>query len=788
MRRRRPYDAAVAIASFVVLALFATVAVPLSGFEADIAQLIAGLPGFLDPLWRLLGIVAVLWAGWLTVVTLVTRRFDLVRDVALTLLLTGVGAVVCNETVGGDWGHAFAAMNTTTVLAIPSAWLAAAVGVVAVLDPVTTPGPRRVGRWSVTLAAVALVLIGTATPSAVAVALLLGAMAAAIVHLVLTTDAGLPEPSRTAHVLADLGIAVDRLEMIDVRPSGVVQMAGTLDDGREVIVLVVGRDAADTQLLTRAWRLLWYRQGHAISLGRADQMEHRAFVLLWLGSRGIAVPDILAAGADPNGDAVLALADVGRPLVDLRPEDITDQLWDSVWSLVVAMHQCGISHGDLAAGAFSVVDRGSEDLVPVLVNPGPATATTEPRARSIDIAQMIVLGRILIGQERSMRAARVAIGEDQLAEVLPYLQPAALGSTLRDEMSAIPRAERPKVDKIREEVAEALGTEPPTIAGLRRVSGAALARLGLLVLIAYAVITAVSHVDVEEVWNEISNADWAWVAVALILAQFAIAANAVVTQGAAPRRLPYGPLVLLQFTIAFIALAIPSSAARVATVVRFFQKQGTTAASAAAISMVDSVSGFVAQMSILGLVLVVGIGDVELNLSPSDDSGGIDFGALIRLLLLVVALVVVAVVIALVVPKLRHSIVKRVRPWLGDMKEILVTLREPRRLVHLIGGSMIVEVVYAGALGACVFALGGTGITIAEMLVVYIAAALFGGFMPVPGGIGVMEAALAAGLQAVGVDATTAFGCAVVFRLVTFFLPPVWGYAAFTWLQRSGNM
>ena len=47
--------------------------------------------------------------------------------------------------------------------------------------------------------------------------------------------------------------------------------------------------------------------------------------------------------------------------------------------------------------------------------------------------------------------------------------------------------------------------------------------------------------------------------------------------------------------------------------------------------------------------------------------------------------------------------------------------------------------------------------------------------MPVPGGVGVAEAGYIAGLQAIGIESTIAISTALSFRLVTFYLPPLWG-------------
>ena len=60
--------------------------------------------------------------------------------------------------------------------------------------------------------------------------------------------------------------------------------------------------------------------------------------------------------------------------------------------------------------------------------------------------------------------------------------------------------------------------------------------------------------------------------------------------------------------------------------------------------------------------------------------------------------------------------------------------------------------------------------------------------MPVPGGVGVAEAGITAGLIAVGVDQSTAFAVAVTHRLCTNYLPPLWGFFALRWLNRKAYL
>jgi uncharacterized membrane protein YbhN (UPF0104 family) len=51
-----------------------------------------------------------------------------------------------------------------------------------------------------------------------------------------------------------------------------------------------------------------------------------------------------------------------------------------------------------------------------------------------------------------------------------------------------------------------------------------------------------------------------------------------------------------------------------------------------------------------------------------------------------------------------------------------------------------------------------------------------------------MEAALTVGLVAVGIGESAALAAAITFRIVTFYLPPLWGWVAFRRLERNGYL
>ena len=105
----------------------------------------------------------------------------------------------------------------------------------------------------------------------------------------------------------------------------------------------------------------------------------------------------------------------------------------------------------------------------------------------------------------------------------------------------------------------------------------------------------------------------------------------------------------------------------------------------------------------------------------------------------------------------------------------------------LFGGNFLSEVLFATALGLFARSLG-YDLGIVELLLINVSAGLLTGFIPVPGGIGVFEAALTYALTRAGLPEETALATALMYRLSTFYLPPIWGFFAFTWLERNKHL
>ena len=111
-------------------------------------------------------------------------------------------------------------------------------------------------------------------------------------------------------------------------------------------------------------------------------------------------------------------------------------------------------------------------------------------------------------------------------------------------------------------------------------------------------------------------------------------------------------------------------------------------------------------------------------------------------------------------------------------------LRKPAKVAAMFGGNLGGQLLQACVLGLCLHAFGESA-HFSQLILINTAVSLFAGLMPVPGGMGVAEAGFTVGLQAIGVPSAIAISTAITYRLVTFYLPPIWGAAAMRWLRRQ---
>jgi len=776
-RARRATDVLLATGGALGIAGLVASADPPSAFEQALIDLGASLPSFLGIVWQVLAGLLLVWAVLLVLMSFARLRLDLARD----LLLASVGATVLATAIDDAFliGRSTpiweALLSTGPPTESVSVRLAAVVAATVVASPHITRPFRATSRWLVLTGAASLVVLSATTPSGAVIGVLCGSVAAAIVHLLLGSAAGQPSLPEVVDALRELGIETGGLSEAHRQTAGVFLVDTADAEARPLLVKVYGRDAWDSQLLAKAWRTLWYRDTDALTLTRLQQAEHEAFVTLLAERAGVPVDHVVKAGRSASNDALIVLRDPGSAMPTLVDHPRRTPLLEQVWDAVLGLQAAGIVHRDLGPRRF----RLDGDTVRVS---GFERATVSPTGDQIhsDAAQLIVTSALLGGTDATLDVARERLGADGLAAVIPYLQIAALGPNLRGEV----RSAGLDLDDLRAATATAAEADEPAMANLRRVSRSTLFQAALLSAGAYFLISALSGIDFSEVWDQLQDATWGILVIALLFGQSPRFSQAESTRGACPRPVAYGPLVLLQFSISFINLVLPSTAARVAVNIRFFQRQGIPPASAVSIGVIDSVGGFAVQLMILASVLLFGWGNVDLHL-PDDSTLG--HGNILTVLVAAATVVVLAGLIGLAFPGVRHRIVERVKPWIHEVRETVGSLRSPTKVLQVLGGNLGAELLFALTLALVLNAFHAP-IPLGTLLVINVCVSLFAGLMPVPGGIGVTEGALITGLSAAGIDQATAFAATICYRMITFYLPPIWGAACFHRLERAGML
>jgi uncharacterized membrane protein YbhN (UPF0104 family)/tRNA A-37 threonylcarbamoyl transferase component Bud32 len=635
------------------------------------------------------------------------------------------------------------------------------------------------------IGALAAIALETALPIGMVAAFAVGIGSAAIVHLLFGSPAGRLTLDQVADALADLGVDATGLRQAPLEPRGVAIATAETPDGRSLLVKVYGRDAWDGQLLAAAWTALWYRGDTPhLALGRRAQVEHEAFVTLLAERAGVWVLPVVAAGMASEQDALLVTEATGRPLRTLGPGEIDDELLEAVWGNAARLHALGVAHRRLDASRILIRPDGT----PAFGDFGGAEVAADDTDIAADRAQVLVATALAAGLERAAAAALAALGTDALTQVLPLLQPAAVERQTRHAIGD----QDWDLDDLRKACADAAGVELPKLAQLRRVSLRSVGVVVLIGLVAYAVISSLANVGLANLIDEFKAADLAWLAAALALSPVVPVAQAVATLGASFRPLRFGPVLMLQYAIQFIALALPSSAARLALDIRFFGRNGIEGGAAISIGVIASVCGFVVQVLLILVISLSGLASLELggsDASSTASTSGSSSSDGSPLLVLTAALVVAGVIVILAVPKYRTAVTHAVpryravlRSQASSAMSALRVLRSPPKVAMIFAGNLGAQLLQAVILGLCLRSFGHHA-TMAELLLVNTIASLFAGFMPVPGGMGVAEAAYTAGLVALGVPSAPAMSTAIAFRIVTYYLPPVWGAVAMRWLR-----
>jgi uncharacterized membrane protein YbhN (UPF0104 family) len=609
----------------------------------------------------------------------------------------------------------------------------------------------------------------------------------------------------------------------------------TLEDGPPLDVTVVDREQQAQGFFYRVWRNLTLR-GFATrrSLQSLRQaLEQEALLAYAAIAAGANAPKLIAT-SELGPDAVMLVYEHtgGRTLDSLADEEITDELLRNTWDQVRALQSRRIAHRRLAGDAI-LVDRSGTVILTDLR--GGEIAAGDLLLR-MDVAQLMTTFALRVGAERAVASAVGVLGPDAVADCLPMLQPIALTRSTRATLRRLAReraerereavleasrlaklaraeaaggedaavvlekpgkktvraqarAEKRAIDEaleesreedlltqIRHEVLRIRPQAPVEPARLERIRPRTLISIIAGAIAAYFLLTQITHIEFGPL---VANAEWGWVAAAVLFSALSYVAAAMSLLGFVPERVPFPRTVAAQVAGSFVKIVAPAAVGGVALNTRFLQRAGVRPGLAVASVGASQLFGLGCHiLMLLAFGYLTGT-EKTPSLSPS------------RTVIAGLLTVAVLVLVVTSVPFLRKFVVTRVRSlFAGVVPRMLDVLQRPQKLLTGIGGMLLLTACFVMCLDASIRAFGNetTSISLASVAVVFLAGNALGSAAPTPGGVGAVDVTLTVGLIAVGLPSEVAAPSVLLFRTLTLWLPVLPGWIAFNHLTRKGAL
>ncbi|MGA5517543.1 lysylphosphatidylglycerol synthase domain-containing protein [Streptomyces pseudogriseolus] len=617
----------------------------------------------------------------------------------------------------------------------------------------------------------------------------------------------------------------------------------TLEDGAPLDVTVVDREQQAQGFFYRAWRNLALRgfatRRSLQSLRQA--LEQEALLAYAAIAAGANAPKLIAT-SELGPDAVMLVYEHtgGRSLDSLDDDEITDELLRDTWRQVKALQSRRIAHrrlvgdailvdrsgtviltdlrgGEIAAGDLLLRMDVSQLLVTLGLRVGAERAVTsalnvlgpDAVADCLPMLQPIALSRSTRATLRRLARERAEREREAVLEASRQSRPArahdagdsgpvtldkaertdkadradkkAVRAEQRAEKRAIDEAldearEEDLLSQIRQEVLRIRPQAPVEPARLERVRPRTLISLIAGAIGAYFLLTQLTHIEFGPL---ISNAEWGWVAAAVLFSALSYVAAAMALLGFVPERVPFPRTVAAQVAGSFVKIVAPAAVGGVALNTRFLQRAGVRPGLAVASVGASQLFGLGCHiLMLLAFGYLTGT-EKTPSLSPSRTVIG--------------GLLTVAVLVLVVtsVPFLRKFVVTRVRSlFAGVVPRMLDVLQRPQKLITGIGGMLLLTACFVMCLDASIRAFGdeSTSVSLASVAVVFLAGNALGSAAPTPGGVGAVEATLTVGLIAVGLPKEVAAPAVLLFRLLTLWLPVLPGWLAFNHLTRKAAL
>jgi glycosyltransferase 2 family protein len=297
-------------------------------------------------------------------------------------------------------------------------------------------------------------------------------------------------------------------------------------------------------------------------------------------------------------------------------------------------------------------------------------------------------------------------------------------------------------------------------------------RRGLITIIVLALLAYILLPQADSLWRSfdiVRHASPLLVFIAMLMTALTYALSAEIYHLLLKHPVPLREVSLVQIATALTSRIAPIGVGTMGLNAIFLRRKRHTLSQALAVVTVNNSLGIIGHFGLLGVVSITATLPTGFDITPGWE--------VLYWAMIITSVFLITITVS---DRLRHYILHAV----GSLFRAIASYRhEPRQLALALAISMALSLVYVFALAATGQALG-LHLPFSQYFLVYTFSLLTGIATPTPGGLVGVEAGLVAGFVAYGVSVDTALAVALLYRLITYWLPLIPGYFTFRVVQR----
>ena len=480
-----------------------------SGVESDVRSAGHVVSWLMDVPTSLLQQIAIVFITVSVLIQLLIAKEWLQSVVSAIALILGFAAI---------WGISAlisGSGNDTLIMSMMSNGTSVGTGLLpdfyaAMASFLTVAGPRRTRSgtkwgWNILYTvAVLFVVLSWNSLSGVLVSFAAGRALGMLIRFMLGTQTNGAWGNQVAQALRSIGIDVASLSrrLATYTDSGMLKT--TLDDdltensriydaidvdGHQYTVSVLDNQVHMAGYLNQLWQ--WVRlTGVSMRRDRSsfDAIHHHYAMILGLQNAGLTVPGVYGV-ADSSESSILVFHRDHMPL-ECNPNTMSDHDMELFMTYLSEAHRHGFTHRRITPETLSRMENGQ----PVIAGWQNGDYGSAPPNYALDKVQLLVLLGALNGIDRAIACARRTWGDEQLIDLAPFIQKAAVPAAIR----ALPACDKHMLNTLRSRIAalapQEVADSMETVT-LSRFSFRSFIAIALLVVAVYVVFTQIQPAE-----------------------------------------------------------------------------------------------------------------------------------------------------------------------------------------------------------------------------------------------------------------------------------------------------